>query len=116
MEVPRLGVESAVAAGLNHNHSNTGSKPHLSTYTTLNGNTGPLTHWMRPGIELLPSWMLVKFVTTELQQALLPELFIMQNWNFIISIEQFPKSSFTDSSFHVTPLLEVSNDLLLLFG
>ena len=29
MEVPRLGVETAVAAGLQHSHSNTRSVPHL---------------------------------------------------------------------------------------
>ena len=39
----------AVAAGLCHSHSNTGS----------------LTHWARPGIEPSSSWILVGFNTTE---------------------------------------------------
>ena len=32
------------------------------TYTTGHGNTGSLTHWVRPGIEPESSWMLVGFV------------------------------------------------------
>ena len=35
-----------------------------STYTTAHGNTGPLTHCARPGIEPLTSWFLVRFVST----------------------------------------------------
>ena len=32
-----------------------------STYTTAHGNAGSLTHWARPGIEPVSSWMLVRF-------------------------------------------------------
>ena len=32
------------------------------TYTTVHGNTGSITHWARPGIELESSWILVGFV------------------------------------------------------
>ena len=39
----------AVAAGLCHSHSNTGSELSV-TYTTAHGNVGSLTHWARPGI------------------------------------------------------------------
>ena len=45
MEVPR-GSIGAVATGLNHSHSNTRS----------------LTHWERPGIKPVFSWILVGFV------------------------------------------------------
>ena len=33
-----------------------------ATYTTAHSNTGSLTHWARPGIELETSWSLVGFV------------------------------------------------------
>ena len=33
-----------------------------ATYTTAQGNSGSLTHWARPGIELATSWFLVGFV------------------------------------------------------
>ena len=63
MEVPRLGVESepwrpayATATSV--------------TYTTAHGNNGTLTYWARTGIELASPWLLVGFVTTELQQKL----------------------------------------------
>ena len=32
------------------------------TYTTAQGNARSLTHWMRPGIKPVSSWMLVRFV------------------------------------------------------
>ena len=32
------------------------------TYTTAHGNTGSSTHWVKPGIELASSWILVGFV------------------------------------------------------
>ena len=56
------GQISAVAASLRHSHSNIGSETHV-TYT--HGNSGSLTHWMRPGIKLVPSWILVRFVSSE---------------------------------------------------
>ena len=47
MEVPRLGGRiRAAVAGLHHSHSNAGS----------------LTHWARPGIEPVSSWILAGFV------------------------------------------------------
>ena len=33
------------------------------TYTTAHGNAGSSTHWVRPGIEPAPPWILVRFVT-----------------------------------------------------
>ena len=38
---------------------------------TSHGSTGSITHWARSGIEPASSWMLVRFVTAELQQELL---------------------------------------------
>ena len=43
----------------------------LLAYTTAHGSTGFLTHWVRPGMELASSWVLVGFVTTEPQRELL---------------------------------------------
>ena len=34
------------------------------TYTTAPGNTKSLTHWVRPGIEPMSLWILVRFITT----------------------------------------------------
>ena len=39
-------------------------------YTTAHGNTRSLTHWARPGIELISSWILVRCVTSEPQREL----------------------------------------------
>ena len=41
-----------------------------STYTTVHGNAGSLTHWVRPGIKPLSSWILVGFITAEPQGEL----------------------------------------------
>ena len=53
------GPTGAVAAGLRHSHSNAGS----------------WTHWARPGIKPVSSRMLVRFVSTEPRQELLPSEF-----------------------------------------
>ena len=37
-------------------------------YTTAHSNAGSLTHWKRPGIKPMSSWILVGFVSTEPQQ------------------------------------------------
>ena len=45
------------------------------TYTTAHGNTGSLTHRVRPGIEPATPWFLVGFISSvprwELQEVLL---------------------------------------------
>ena len=56
MEVPRLGVRSELQ---------------LLAYTTAQGNSGSLTHSVRPGIKPVSSWILVVFVNTEPQWELL---------------------------------------------
>ena len=40
------------------------------TYTTAHSNAGSLTHWARPGIEPVSSWILTGFVTAEPWQEL----------------------------------------------
>ena len=53
----------AAAAGLCHSHSNTRSKPRLWPTPQLMAMLDSLTHWSRPGIQTLYSWILVGFVT-----------------------------------------------------
>ena len=70
-EVPRLGVESVVAAGLHHSHSNARSEPHLWPV--------PLSSWQRrilnplsdARIEPSSSGILVRFVSAEPWRKLL---------------------------------------------
>ena len=61
----------AIAAGLHHSHSNAGFQGMSATYTTAHGNAGSLTCWARPGIKAATSWILVGFLTAELQWELL---------------------------------------------
>ena len=53
-----------VATGLHHSHSNTGSEPHLWPTRQLTATPDPQLR-VRPGIEAVFSWMLVRFVSTE---------------------------------------------------
>ena len=57
------GQIGAIAASLHHSHSNLGSKPCLRPTPQL-GNTGSLTHRVRPGIECVSSWLLVRFISS----------------------------------------------------
>ena len=52
MEVSRLGVKPELQ---------------LPAYTTAHSNAGSLTHWAKPGIEPMSSWILDGFITTEPQ-------------------------------------------------
>ena len=56
MEVPRLGVKW---------------EQQLLAYATAHGNIGSLTHWGRPGIEPVSSWILGGFVSAAPQWELL---------------------------------------------
>ena len=51
----------AAAAGLCHNHSNTGSELYLQPMPQLAAMPDPLTHWVRPENEPASSWILVRF-------------------------------------------------------
>ena len=52
----------AAAAGLHHSRQHRIQAAH-ATYTAAHGNTGPLTHWARSGIEPESSWLPVEFLT-----------------------------------------------------
>ena len=54
----------AAAASLHHSHSNARSEPSLPPTPQL-GSHRSLTHWVRPGIEPMSSWMLVGFIIAE---------------------------------------------------
>ena len=51
----------AAPAGLHHSHSNV--RFMSAACTTVHGNTGSLTHRVRPGIKPASSWILVRFLT-----------------------------------------------------
>ena len=70
MEVPRLGAELELQ--LPAYTTATASQIQASSviYTTAHGKFGSLTHGERPGIKPTFSWILVGFITTELQQEL----------------------------------------------
>ena len=46
------------------------------TYTTAHSNTRSLTHWARPGIKPVSSWILVRLVSTEPERELLLKNFL----------------------------------------
>ena len=57
----------AVAAGLHHSHSHSGSS-HVCNLHHSSRQRGSPTHWVRSGIELASPWILVGFVYTVSQQ------------------------------------------------
>ena len=57
------GLIGAVAAGLRQSYM-AELHGYVATGTTAHGNTGSLTHQVRPGIEPATSWFLVRFVST----------------------------------------------------
>ena len=65
------------------------------TYTTAQGNARYPTHWERPGIEPISSWILVAFVSTVPQQELLNKILI----EFPIFSIYFPPISWIDLVF-----------------
>ena len=77
LEVPRLEVQSDTAAGLHHNHSNAGSKPHLQPTPQLMAKPRSLTHQARPEIRPASSWILVGFISAAPQQEL-PKIYFLK--------------------------------------
>ena len=65
MEVPRLGVESELQLLTCTQPQQLGIWALSVTYITAQGNSGSLTHWARPEIEPVPSWIQVGFITTK---------------------------------------------------
>ena len=63
VEVPRLGFELELQLPQPQPQQR-GIQAESATYTTAPGNTGSLTHWARPGIKPVSSWILVRFIST----------------------------------------------------
>ena len=57
------GPVGAAAASLHHSHRNARSEPPLGPTLQLVGNARCLSPWARPGMEPLPSWILIGFLT-----------------------------------------------------
>ena len=60
MEVPRLGVKWSCSCRPTPQPQQYWIRAESMTYTSAHSNAGPLTHWMRPGIKLKSSWILVE--------------------------------------------------------
>ena len=54
------------------------------TYTIAHANTGSLTHWARPGIEPVSSWMLVGFLSHWAMMGTPIFLFLMTEQFYIV--------------------------------
>ena len=88
MEVPRLGVKQELHWGPTPQLQQCRILATSATYTTAHSNTRSLNHWVRPGIETMSSWILVKFITAEPQGELLglqllkdlSELYLLLQW------------------------------------
>ena len=68
MEVPRLGVELELSCQPMPQSQPRRIWAMSVTYTTAHGHPRSLTNWARPGIEPASSWILVGFITSELQR------------------------------------------------
>ena len=62
MEVHRLGAELVLQLLAYTTATATQDPSHVCDLHHSSGNAGSLTHWVRPGIELVSSWILVKFL------------------------------------------------------
>ena len=75
-EVPRLGVKSKLQLpGYIPQAQQCRIRATSVTYTTLHGDARSLTHWARPGIQPVTSWLLVGFVSAVPGQELPGALF-----------------------------------------
>ena len=71
MEVPRLGVNWSCSCWPTPQPEQHGIQVASVTYTTACSNTaGSLTHWARPRIKPISSWILVGFISGEIQREL----------------------------------------------
>ena len=78
------GQIGATGTGLRHSHTNTRSKQHLWTAPQLMAIPS-LTHWVRQGIEPTSSWILVRFVSAELQWEIPHTYFFIFFLSFFLS-------------------------------
>ena len=79
----------AVAVSLCHSHCNSKSELRLQPTSQAHGNTGSLTHWVRPGIQHTISWFLVGFVSAAPWQELQRLIFLRSpgQWYSIASFD-----------------------------
>ena len=64
------GKMEAAATSLRHSPQQHRFRAAFATYTTANSNDSSITHWARPRIKPMSSWMPVVFVTAEPWQEL----------------------------------------------
>ena len=77
MEIPSLGVKSELQLPA---YATATSTPDLSRICDLHHSSWQcwiLNHWVRPGMELTPSWFLVSFVYADQQQKILSLVFCL---------------------------------------
>ena len=89
IEVSRLGVELELQLPIYTTATAMPDLRHVVTYTIADGNTRSLTHWARPGIEPVSSWILVRFVFAEPQQELLVFFLLKKITPYFKKIEHF---------------------------
>ena len=70
MEVLRVGVELELQPPAYATATATQDPATSATCTTAQGNARSLTHWVKPGIQPVSSWIVVVIVSTALQQEL----------------------------------------------
>ena len=61
------------------------------TYTTSCGNAGSLTHWTRPGIEPVSTWILVRFLNHWVTKGtpVFPCLLLLKFWRILFKIWKY---------------------------
>ena len=110
MEVPRLGVELELQLTATATATSTAtarSELHLRPTLQLMAMSDHLTHWARPRIEPVSSWILVGFAATEPRWEFLSSCLVPQgqqhNWTFMSTLHPL---LLQDHSLRVTvPLL-----------
>ena len=65
MEIPRLGLNRSYNSQPTPQTQQRGIQATSAMYTTAHSNHGSLTHWSKPWIEPMSSWILVWFTTAE---------------------------------------------------
>ena len=108
MGAPRLGVKSELQLGSTPQPQQCEIWAVSAPYTTAHGNAGSLTHWARPGIKPVSSWVLVGFVTCWATTGTPRDfIFLILSWLSLV-----PKTG-TGKSQHLTyyEVLSVSSPL-----
>ena len=90
------------------------------TSATVHGNSGSPTHWVRPGIELLSSWILVGFISAAPQWELLYE-YLFSNylqkslyWPLGNRDKTINTNSYILHAYHIPGTLNVFSHLILI--